>query len=688
LGGLVGLMANLNAGWRLLAAGIATAAIATMFVKLVGLLRAAEDKETRLRKLLELSPEAILLGHENGIFMANQAAVKLFGVSSAKELIGRRLFDLVTGESRDLVKALHRDLHTGEMSVPHREIQIPRGESAVDVEIAAVSCRDHAGTTTQAILRDITERKSAEEALRSSEARLRAIMDSAQDAIVMMDPRGDISHWNRAAESILGYGKEETIGKDLHQLLAPDRYRPAHRSAFPEFLRSGRGNAIGKTVELAARRKDGCEIQVDLSLSAISLNGEWHALGIIRDITGRKQAEQALRESEEKFRQLAENIREVFFVIAPATSRILYVSPAFEQIWCQSRETLYRNAQAWQEAIHPDDAERIRVVADGRFAGEASEFEYRIRTPDGLEKYIRSRSFPVRNEMGELIRVVGIAEEITERKRYEAELIRAREDAEAANRAKSMFVATMSHELRTPLNAILGFAELLELELADRDIHDWDKDIGKIRRAGNHLLGLISEVMDVSKIEAGKMELQPETFDIAALVQEVAASIEPLALKNRVEVEVVCEPARLYGDRVRIGQCLFNLMGNACKFTHDGGVMVEAKSDRGASREWYNVRVSDTGIGIRPEEVNKLFSYFMQVESSNSRKYGGTGLGLAISRKLSRMMGGDITVESTFGRGSTFTLRLPIGTAPEPPAESGKPDFAAADLTTGTRAWQ
>lgn len=169
--------------------------------------RAAEQNEARYRKLLELSPEAILLGNDNGIFVANQAAVALFGVSRARELIGRRLPDLVTRESRDLVKALRRDLYTGEKSVPHREIQIRRGESAVDLEIAAVSCRDHEGTTIQAIVRDITERKRAGEALRSSEARLRAIMDSAQDAIVMMDSRGEISHWNRAAESILGYGK-------------------------------------------------------------------------------------------------------------------------------------------------------------------------------------------------------------------------------------------------------------------------------------------------------------------------------------------------------------------------------------------------------------------------------------------------------------------------------------------------
>jgi two-component system, sensor histidine kinase and response regulator len=649
------------------------------------------------------------------------------------------------------------------------------------------------------IIRDISERKRAEETLLASEARLHGITNSAHDAILLMDPRGEITFWNPAAESIFGYRNEEAIGKNLHQFLVPERFLAAHHAAYPEFLRSGRGNAIGKTVELAARRKDGREIAVDVSLSALRLNGEWHAIGIIRDIserkqaeqarlfqhsliraildvspdgilvvnnegiieshnkmfldvwripivadtpstqavgmpeqttlspslellkdpeaflerirelyndpdandhcetelkdgrtvehystslrsengphlgrawffrdiTERKQAEQAVRDSEEKFRQLAENIREVFFVLTPSGDQVLYVSPAYEQIWGQSRECIYRDPNAWRKALHPDDAEPTRAWAARRLLGEPVEGEYRIRTPDGLEKWIRSRSFPVRDRTGELIRIVGIAEEISERKHHEEELIAARELAEAANRAKSVFLATMSHELRTPLNAVLGFTELLELEMADRGIHDWDTDVQKIRRAGTHLLALISDVMDLSKIEAGKLELHFDTFDIAELVQEVAASVEPLAAKNGVTLQVICQPATLYGDRVRIGQCLFNLAGNACKFTHDGSVLVEATLDRGSDAGWYTVRIVDTGIGISLDDLNKLFCDFTQLDTSHARKYEGTGLGLAISRKLSRLMGGDITAESTPGHGSTFSLRLPIGAAPD-----------------------
>ena len=178
--------------------------------------------------------------------------------------------------------------------------------------------------------------------------------------------------------------------------------------------------------------------------------------------------------------------------------------------------------------------------------------------------------------------------------------------------------------------------------------------------------------MDLSKVEAGKLELQFEQFDIDALVRDVTASVEPLAAKNRVAVKTVCQPAILHGDRTRVRQCLFNLVGNACKFTHDGSVLVEACPEVGSDGAWYSVRVVDTGIGMQAEDLDKLFSFFTQLDSSSTRKYGGTGLGLAISRKLSRLMGGDITVESAPGRGSTFTFRFPAGTAPERPIDDCK----------------
>jgi PAS domain S-box-containing protein len=265
--------------------------------------------------------------------------------------------------------------------------------------------------------------------------------------------------------------------------------------------------------------------------------------------------------------------------------------------------------------------------------------------------------------------VQAVLRDISDRKRAQAELVSAKDLAESASRAKSMFLATMSHELRTPLNAILGFSELLKVEMEERGLHEWEQYLGTIHRSGTHLLELINGILDLSKIDAGKMELSLEDLDISTIVRDVAAAAEPLAAKNGNAVRIVCEPAILYGDRDRIRQCLLNLVENACKFTHRGEVLIEGRVEEhapdGVDGSWYLLSVVDNGIGIAPEDIAKLFSDFTQVDGSRTRRYGGAGLGLAVSRRLCRLMGGDIAVDSTFGQGSTFTMRIPLRPAPK-----------------------
>ena len=622
-----------------------------------------ESEQSYRRQFADNSVVMLLIDPTDGrIVDANAAALVFYGYPRER-LLAMRTTDLNTlpdSEAQQVIAPL-QELNGQLLQRQHR---LANG-SVRDVEVSLSQIQLGERIVVHSIVIDITDRKQAEKEAQWSEARLRGITDSAQDAIIMMDPEGKISFWNPAAESILGYGAEEAQGKQLHALLTPERYLEAHRAALPEFLRTGRGNAIGKTVELAARRRDGREIAIDLSLSAVSLNGKWHAVGILRDITERKQAEQALRNSEEKFRQLAENVREVFFVLTPAGDKAIYISPAYEQIWGRTCDSIYQSPMSWADAIHPDDQKQTRLLAARQLRGEPIDSEYRIRTPDGQEKWIRSRTSPIRDEAGNLIRVVGIAEEITERKRYEADLILAREGAEAANRAKSRFLANMSHELRTPLNAILGFSELLVDEMDDQEVHKWDEDLQKIQRAGNHLSRLINDILDLSKIEAGKMRLSVEDFDISVVVRDVVASLEPLASKNENEIEVFCESAILHSDGMRVQQCLFNLIGNACKFTRRGRVLINVQQESGVDGIWYQIRIRDSGIGITPEQLGGLFTAFNQGDGATTRKFGGTGLGLTISRKLCRMMGGDISVESIPGQGSTFIIRIPGSIAAE-----------------------
>ncbi len=233
------------------------------------------------------------------------------------------------------------------------------------------------------------------------------------------------------------------------------------------------------------------------------------------------------------------------------------------------------------------------------------------------------------------------------------------EIAEQANRAKSAFLATMSHELRTPLNAILGFSELLQMEMADEGVTKWEREMQNIQRSGRHLLALINDILDLSKIDAGKVEIASEDFQLGDVLEDVTASLRPQAAKNGNTIQVVYAPAVVRGDMMRVQQCLLNLAGNACKFTHDGSIRIEANIENSADISWCQIAVIDTGIGISPDRVDSLFREFQQVDSSTTRKYGGTGLGLAISRRLCQKMGDDITVVSKAGQGSTFTMRFP-----------------------------
>jgi signal transduction histidine kinase len=242
----------------------------------------------------------------------------------------------------------------------------------------------------------------------------------------------------------------------------------------------------------------------------------------------------------------------------------------------------------------------------------------------------------------------------------------AREAAEEADRTKSQFLATMSHELRTPLNAIIGYSEMLQEEARDRGQEDFVPDLEKIHASARHLLALINDILDLSKIEAGKMDLHLETFDLPGLVQDVAGTVLPLVQKNGNTLQVQCaaDLGRMHADITRVRQCLFNLLGNACKFTQQGTITLQVERHQAAGRDWMRFRVSDTGIGMTPEQMQKLFQAFSQADSSTTRKYGGTGLGLAITQKLCRRMGGDVSVESEVGKGSTFTLTIPAEVVP------------------------
>ena len=276
------------------------------------------------------------------------------------------------------------------------------------------------------------------------------------------------------------------------------------------------------------------------------------------------------------------------------------------------------------------------------------------------------------DELGDLARSFnGMAERLDsthgelERRQQKLEILR--EAAETANRAKSQFLANMSHELRTPMNAIIGYSEMVIDEASDLGLQDSIGDLRKIQAAGKHLLALISDILDLSKIEAGRMELYPETFDVQGMIRDLTSTIQPLVDKNsnQLAVEVAQGVGSMHTDLTKVRQMMLNLLSNACKFTKAGVIRIGVRPEVADGRAWMIFQVADSGIGMEQDRVSKVFEAFTQADASTTRKYGGTGLGLTITRKFCEMMGGDINVESTIGIGTTFTIRLPAGVAGE-----------------------
>jgi PAS domain S-box-containing protein len=319
-----------------------------------------------------------------------------------------------------------------------------------------------------------------------------------------------------------------------------------------------------------------------------------------------------------------------------------------------------------EEELIGEPADKVMKELEG--PGQATGVERTFRTRSGQNVPVLFSSAELRNGLGLLEGYVWLGQDVTELKRVQEEFVRARDDAEQANRAKSTFLANMSHELRTPLNAIIGYSQMLQEDCGLAASEEFRPDLLKIEKSGHILLAIINDILDLSKIEAGRMDLRMETFDVADVLRDVQSTVQPLATQRGNRLEIACrEGAREgYGDVAKFRQSLLNLVNNACKFTENGKVAITVQKVQRDRREVLEIDVQDSGIGIHPDHLGKLFQPFSQVDASATRKYGGTGLGLAISRKFCQMMGGDIAVESELGRGSRFTMHIP--SPEEPPA--------------------
>jgi PAS domain S-box-containing protein len=376
------------------------------------------------------------------------------------------------------------------------------------------------------------------------------------------------------------------------------------------------------------------------------------------DITERKHTEEALRESEERYALATQAATEGIYEWTIAANS-LYLSGRAQEVLGFPSDPL--TPAAWNDRVHPDDFEAYKQAIAGHFKGATDhlEIEYRMLDTHGGVLWILDRGIAVRDENGRAIRLLGAISDITARKQAEEELREARDQAEAATRAKSHFLANMSHELRTPLNAIIGFSRLVMRRSRDTLETKQYENLGKILVSAEHLLALINTILDLSKIEAERMETRPAEFRLEPLLEHCLRTVEPLVNPEKVELvkNVEEDLPNLYTDQDKLRQLLINLLSNAVKFTKQGSIKVCAACDDG---ERVVIQVVDTGTGIGEHALTHIFEEFYQVDGSSTREHPGTGLGLAIGKRLVELLGGDIDVESEVDVGSTFTVTLPL----------------------------
>jgi PAS domain S-box-containing protein len=658
------------------------------------------SEEARFKSVVDNLPVLVFLRDRDGRFvLVNKLYREFNGLEntavhgrSVAELFGRNEFELAARYDRQVI---------AEQRVLETEITVHRDSRTVILNTVRFPIRDSRGNVVGVggVEFDITERKAAEKAIAEAGrakdralAELNAVLDNIKYGVLFMDRDLKILATNQAYRRLWHitddfFESARTLREVLEYCLNKGLYRVTDgprefTEEEPQAYLDRRVDTVmqGPTGPEEFTTSHGCIMQYQ----CIELPDGGRMLTYF-DISELKRTEQELKSSEQRLMYALESISEAF-AICDATDRLVICNSNYEKIFFPGHE---------QEVVLGESFENLLrlAVGSGLIDTEDKEIEEFIKTrverhrnPSGpfLQQQTSGRWIQLDERKTHEGGTVIVGTEITELKQNEAELAAAvekleyaRDQALQAARAKSQFLANMSHELRTPLNAVIGITEML-LEDAEEDDRDQlIEPLHRISRAGNHLRTLIDDILDLSKIEAGRFDLLIEELDIVGLVQDAAATARTLAMENNNRVVVQC-PADIGGmhsDVARVRQVLLNLLSNACKFTHDGDIRFSVNRETRGGPDRVVFRVADTGIGIAPEHIDRLFTEFTQADASTTRRYGGTGLGLAISRHLCRLMRGEIGLESVLGEGTTFTVQLPANLeVPE-----GSPEALVAD---------
>ncbi len=652
-----------------------------------GAIKALKESEEKFRKIFESSHDAMMLLDENEFIDCNNATLRVFGCNTRDEFCGkhpREVSPPLQPDGKDSKQAADEQIAvsfregSNFFEWTHRRIN---GED-FPAEVLLTTIEIEGRTIVQATVRDITARKKAEEEINFLAHTIRSI----SECISITDLDNNIMFINDAFLKTYGYEKHELIGKNIDIVRKEINPQEILEKIKPSSLKDGWQG------ELLNKRKDGSQFPIFLSTSVVrDEKGKPIALvGIATDISERRLIEDELRKHREHLEDL---VKERTSKLEEAIEKQIETSRELvkeqylmnllmdsipDNIYfkdCESKFIKINNATITKFGLSSDKDILGKTDYDlfgEEHARDAFEDEQRIiKTrnpvrnkvekedwPDGSITWVVTSKMPLKDENGNISGTFGITRDITEIKRAELALKEAKEKAEEADRMKSVFLANMSHELRTPLNSIIGFTGMILMGMVGDITKEQNKQLTMVKNSAQHLLNLINDILDISKIEAGKTVILPEEFNINDVVQEVMETVTPLVSKKEFDlVGEISEKIKIFSDRKRVKQILMNLVSNAVKFTDRGSVKIESKVLKNKNLE---VRVIDTGLGIQKKDISKLFNFFQQVDMSSTKKHEGTGLGLYLSKKLVTMLGGDITVKSEYGKGSEFAFIIPL----------------------------